>query len=408
MCPVSDQSNPSADIVIVGAGIVGLSMAQALKARFPDRSLLVVDKEPGTGRHASGRNSGVLHSGLYYPTESLKAKLCVDGARQLRHYCQTRQLPLRDCGKLLVPTSPADEEQLRLLHNRAQTNGVRVELVDQAILNRMEPNANPNAPFALYSPDTAVFDPQRVLAQLQAELEQAGVAFLFGQPIHHIDDERRHLSTPNHHIRYGMLINCAGAYADCLAHQCGVGQAYTLMPFKGLYYELADTSALTFNHLIYPVPDLRVPFLGVHVTLSASNKVYFGPTAIPALGREQYAGLAGIDWTQLPLNLALMGRQYLRNEQGFRTMAHQEALRFLKPKFVQAAQALVPSLTSSDLRPSQKVGIRAQLFNRKRQQLEMDFIVARGAHSIHVLNAVSPAFTSAFSFAAFVLDSGLD
>jgi L-2-hydroxyglutarate oxidase LhgO len=386
---------------------MGLAMARALKARYSDASILVIDKESAVGQHASGRNSGVIHSGLYYKPDSLKAKLCVSGARELRQYCDEFNLPVNPCGKLLVPVTQADETELKALYQRAQQNGVRTELVDQATLNQMEPAANPLAPFALYSPDTAVINPKSVMRHLVRDLQDKQIDLVLGEAVVSVDDERHALATPKQTVSYGTFINCAGTFADKLAHRCGVGRQYTLMPFKGLYYSLSQASELRFNHLVYPVPDMRVPFLGVHVTLSVDGSVYFGPTAIPALGREQYRGVRGIDWRELPVNLTLLGQQYLNNKQGFRTMAHQEALRFLKPRFVAAAQALVPSLTTHDLTSSDKVGIRAQLFNRASRQLEMDFIVERGSHSVHILNAVSPAFTSAFSFARFVLDSYL-
>ena len=392
------------DFLVVGAGILGLALARELRARHPEARLAVVDKEPAPGRHQSGRNSGVVHAGLYYPEGSLKARVCVEGARAMRAYCEERGLPLDRVGTVIVPARAADDPQLDLLLRRAQANGARAELLDEAGLRALEPEARSATGRALWSPDTAVIDSQAVLERLVAELEASGVAFHWGAPIHEMASIRRTARAGQEAFSYGHLFNAAGLHAEQVAQACGVGARYAVLPFKGLYYKLDPASGLRFNHLVYPVPDLNVPFLGVHVTRKVSGEVYLGPTAIPAFGREQYRGLASVGPAEAAAIAWRLLGHYVEGKQGFRAYAHAEGGRFLKGRFAAAARALVPRLEARHLLPSDKVGIRAQLVDRTRRELVMDFVVERGEHSTHLLNAVSPAFTSAFAFARLALD----
>lgn len=392
------------DFLIVGAGIIGLTLARELRSRHPDCSILILEKEADVGHHASGRNSGVLHSGIYYPETSLKAKVCIAGGRELTAYCQERNLPFQQSGKVIVPVRSNQDAQLDLLYQRGLANGVRVEMLDRQALREVEPVAGTATGRALYSLDTAVFDPKAVLKACRDELVEAGIVLRYEQTIQQIDPQARLLKTQDTQWQYGHLFNTAGLHADRIAQACEVGRHYAILPFKGLYYALNPDSGLQFKRLIYPVPDLRMPFLGVHFTKVPAGNVYAGPTAIPAFGRENYTGLQDVNLVEGPRILASLARQYWQNQQNFREYTHQEALRAFKPNFVQAAQALVPGLKSKDLIPCSKVGIRAQLLDLRNQQLVMDFLVENGPHSTHILNAVSPAFTSAFAFSRFVLE----
>jgi (S)-2-hydroxyglutarate dehydrogenase len=390
------------DVVVVGGGIMGLALAREMNHRHPSMRIAVIEKEPSLGCHASGRNSGVLHSGIYYPQESLKAKFCAEGARAMALYCEERGLPLDRMGKVILPVLESDDETLDLLVTRARANGARAELIGERELHDLEPDAHTCTGRALHSPDTAVIDPRAVLTSLAADLTRTGVILRLGQRVSRI--EKDSIVIGQERLPYGLLVNAAGLQADLIAKQCGVGERYTMLPFKGLYYRLDPAANLKIRGLIYPVPDLRVPFLGVHFTKKIDGEVFLGPTAIPALGRENYHGLRGVSLRDLThIAPALIG-QYLRNQQGFRTFVREEAGRFLKSRFAAAARLLVPRLRASDLQSSDTVGIRAQLFDRERHELVMDFLVERGERSIHVLNAVSPGLTSAFSFAAYVTD----
>jgi len=392
-----------ADFVIIGAGILGLTIARELRAQYPQAKIIVVEKEHQIGLHASGRNSGILHAGIYYKSDSLKAKFCLDGSRAMAAYCDEHQLPIHRIGKLIVPAKADDTSILTMLYQRALENGTNVTLIKGDELRRMEPCAQAIADLALFSPETAVVDPKSILQHLYESLVKQGVTFHFNHACQTVNTAQKKLSVGSHDVAYGHLFNTAGLYADQVARACGLHDRYTMIPFKGMYYELAPSSAIQLNHLIYPVPDMNVPFLGVHFTKSIHGTIYVGPTAIPVLGREHYTGFKGIRMGEAVDTLTQLGRHYIANKQGFRAYAHQEIPRFIKSRFVASAQALVPDLTTGDLVKSKKVGIRAQLFDKQKQELAMDFIVSSTGNETHVLNAVSPAFTSSFSFSKYVV-----
>lgn len=392
-----------ADFVIVGAGILGLSVARELKIQYPKASIAVLEKESCVGLHASGRNSGVLHAGIYYKSDSLKAKFCLDGLRAMRQYCEENNLPIHYTGKLIVPTKPEEVAVLDTLHQRALQNGATVCLVKGQALRDMEPHVQHITETALFSPETSVVDPKSILNHLHQSLSNQGVQFFFNHDCRHLDVKQKKAFAQDDTFSYGHLYNTAGLYADHIAKSCGLIDRYTMIPFKGMYHELRQTSKLKVNHLIYPVPDMNVPFLGVHLTKSIHGTVYIGPTAIPALGREHYVGLKGVRFQEAIETLGHLGRQYLANKQGFRAYAHQEVPRLIKSHLVKAVQALMPEVKAEDLVKSKKVGIRAQLFDKQKQELAMDFIVERTANETHLLNAVSPAFTSSFSFSRYLV-----
>ncbi len=392
------------DYIIIGAGIVGLTVARELLSREPDCSVLILEKESEVGRHGSGRNSGVLHSGIYYPEESLKARMCADGARLMAEYCDRNRLPIARLGKVIVPVRSDDDQQLDLLFRRAQANGARVELLNAAQLHELEPSARTATGQALYAPDTAVVEPKSIVCHMARILQANGVTFQFNAEIMEVDASNAWLRTRTGTYGYGWLFNSSGQYADQVGKQLGVGERYTLLPFKGIYYRLSPTSKVICNRMIYPVPDLNVPFLGVHYTKKIDGHVYLGPTAVPALGREHYKGLEGINLAESVSILFRLGQQYILNKQGFRDFSHAEALRFFRSKFAEAARHLTPELRDEDLLASDKVGIRAQLLDIKKHELVMDFVVENGVNSTHVLNAISPAFTSSMSFAKYIVD----
>jgi L-2-hydroxyglutarate oxidase len=393
----------TADFVIIGAGILGLSIANRLLSVYPKTNIVILEKEKQVGEHASGRNSGVLHSGIYYPPNSLKAKFCAQGAKAMLEYCKQEQLAFHQIGKVIVPTCEHDLETLELLHQRGLANGVKVESINERQLKELEPATRTATGNALFVPETAVVDPKSILHHLHTSLAAQGVDFKFGERCTHIDVGRRYVEVEDKKIAYGHLVNTAGLYADKIAKICGISGKYTMLPFKGIYYELAPSASLKLNHLIYPVPDMNVPFLGVHFTKTVHDKIYVGPTAVPALGREQYKGLKGVKLAETANTMYHLMRQYRLNHQGFRTYAHNEIGRFLKYKFVKAAKLLVPGIEARDLVVSAKVGIRAQLLDIINRQLVMDFLTEQTHHETHVLNAVSPAFTSAFSFSDHVV-----
>jgi L-2-hydroxyglutarate oxidase LhgO len=391
----------SADYLIVGAGIIGISVARELKRRCPDASIHVLEKEATCGRHASGRNSGVLHAGFYYTDDSLKARFTRDGNAALRAYCEARGLPLNRCGKLVVARTAADHPQMDELLRRGAANGVVLESITEAEAKRIEPRVK-TWERAIFSPNTATADPGAVLDAMKEDAEREGVHFAVGTAF-----RRRHgneIETSHGKWSAGYVVNCAGLHADRIARQFGFSRHYTILPFKGLYlYSDEPPWALRTN--VYPVPDLRNPFLGVHFTVTVDGHAKIGPTAIPAFWREQYAGLGGfhardaaeIAWLQLGL-LFFAGFE-------FRRLAIDELAKYNRAHLVAIAGQLLDRVRVDDYRRWGRSGIRAQLLDTRKGKLEMDFVIEGDDRSMHVLNAVSPGWTCSLPFAAYVVDA---
>jgi len=403
----SSRCNQYSDALIVGGGMVGLCIAHQLLERGISHNITVLDKEPELGRHSSGRNSGVLHAGLYYKPGSLKAQVCVAGSRRLRAWVEERQLPLNPCGKVIVPPRAELDPQLDLLADRGRANGAVVEFWDAQQLQELIPEARSASGRALWSPNTAVTKPITVVRRLRQELADRGVRFLQDQLHWKARPKQQTLElSDGTELQYGHLFNCAGLQADRMAHRFGVGGHYSLLPFKGLYWQLKPGCPIQPRSNLYPVPDLNVPFLGVHFTPSADATplVSIGPTATPAWGRENYRGLQALEPAMAATNLAVLARQYLANQGGFRRYVHEQAFLALPPLLLRAAQELIPAVRAEHIELSQKVGIRSQLFNHRTQRLEDDFLCLQGPSSTHVLNAISPAFTASFALADLILD----
>lgn len=391
----------STHTLICGGGILGLTIARELVARGCD-NITILEKESAVGKHASGRNSGILHAGVYYSPDSAKAKYCLSGNFLMREYCKANGLPLVESGKVVVASSPEQIDTLHELYNRATQNGAKVDLIDEKQLAEIEPNAK-TIQQAIFSHYTAVVDPQRILDRLQKELINTGkVTILFdtafkGRAIGSA------VITNNGTITYRQFINVAGAYSDQIAHSFGVGHKYMLIPFKGVYRQLKPEKTSLVNGSIYPVPDIRNPFLGIHFTKSVKGDVYLGPTAIPAFGRENYGILSGLDsesYGILVRDLALL----FKNKK-FRSIAFDEPKKYIFKYFFADAQKLVKKLSTDDIMPCSKIGIRPQLINLETNELVMDFLIEKSENSLHVLNAISPAFTSSMAFAKMVGDS---
>ncbi|MBF0567365.1 MAG: L-2-hydroxyglutarate oxidase [Nitrospirae bacterium] len=390
-----------AEILICGAGIIGLTVArQLLKDGYKD--IVIIEKEDAPGRHASGRNSGVLHAGVYYMPDTLRAKSCLRGNMLMKEYCRERGLPLFESGKVIVAKNETEIPILKELLKRATANGARVELIDERQLNEIEPAAKTCAT-ALYSYDTAVVDPKAVLMALYDDLLKTGkVTIIKNTQFKGVRGSATCMTT-NGAIAFGTFINAAGAYSDKVAHAFGVGSQYSLVPFKGIYRKLRPDSVSMIRGSIYPVPDIRNPFLGVHFTRGIDGSVYLGPTAIPALGRENYGILKGIDSEALEI---LRRELVLFSENPkFREVAFTEPKKYLFKYFFEDARVLVKDLEPKDVVPSDKAGVRPQLVDWKTKELVTDFIVVKDGNSVHVLNSISPAFTSSMDFARVIVNN---
>lgn len=389
------------DFLVVGAGVIGISIARELRRRHGAR-VLVIDKESGSGQHASGRNSGVLHAGVYYKSGTLKARLCIEGNRRMKDYCRAKAIPMNEHGKVIVTRNESEIPTLNELHQRAEKNGAAVTLLDHQDLKEVEPCAK-SVGQALYVKDTAVVNPQMVMEAISRDAVEEGVEFQF-RCAWLGSTNTTTAKTSQGTVAYGHLVNCAGLFADQISHSYDVGRHYSVLPFRGQFYQLRPESKMHVRGNIYPVPDLRNPFLGVHFTRRPEGEVTVGPSALPLLGREQYRGLAGANVQDGLAMVKFLLRLFGRNRNHFRSIAWREIAKLSQTGFFRDAEQLGNGLQKGDLLPGKDPGIRAQLVDTRTAELVNDFVVEPGPCSTHVLNAVSPAFTSSAPFAEFVVD----
>lgn len=386
--------------LIIGAGIVGMTIARELVARGIN-DILIIDKEADVGVHASGRNSGVLHAGIYYHTDSQKAAFCHGGSTLMKAFCDENQIPVNRCGKVIVTRTKKEVETLHTLYERAKANGASVSLISEDQLNDVEPLAK-TVDQALLSHDTAVVNPKQVVTALKNELISAKVNFIFNCEF--IDRKSKAaVTTTAGDIEFRYCINASGAHGETIAEAFDVGKDYRSLPFKGTYQVFTPgADGLTVNGNIYPVPDLRNPFLGVHFTRSASGEIYVGPTAIPCFGRENYHGLKGIGAECLPIVYRSIA-MFIKHP-GFRHAALTEPRKYIREFIYRDAAKLVKNIDRSQLVSCQKVGIRPQLIHWPTKQLVMDFLFEQTDNSLHILNAISPAFTCSMSMAKHLVN----
>lgn len=389
------------DILIIGAGIIGVTLAIELKKKFPDQKILVIEKESAAGFHASGRNSGVLHAGFYYTEDSLKAKFCREGNIAMREYCLNNNLKLNQCGKLVIAKNKAELAGLKILYDRGIKNNVRLEMISEREAREIEPHVTTYQQ-AIFSPDTASVDPVEVINLLVKQAESLEIQFLYSEKYISFHFKNKIIITNKNKICTGLLINCAGLHADKIAKQFGFGLDYHIVPFKGLYL-YADKNAGGLKTHIYPVPDLNYPFLGVHFTVTVNHQVKIGPTAIPAFWREQYDGLSRFSVFELFKILTLESRLFLKDQFHFRAIAMHELKKYNKKFLCNQAKYMLHNMDDYHFKTWGKPGIRAQLVNQKQGTLVNDFCFEGDKHSFHVLNAVSPAFTCSFPFAKYLV-----
>ena len=377
-------------VLIVGAGIIGMTLAYEWRKKFPQDEIVIIDKEPHEAFHASGKNSGVLHAGFYYNTDSLKAKLTAEGNRLMKEFCKKKGVFVNETGKLVVAKDKNELETLFELEKRSKANNAGAYIVTQEEAEKIDPNAK-TYKYALYSPNTATVNPKEVCRVLKEDLEKKGVKFIFNMPFEKFNQS------------YDFLINAAGLYADKIAHKFGVGLDYTMLPFKGLYRKYLGEDRIKTQ--IYPVPNIKNPFLGIHFTLMADNTIKIGPTAIPAFWRENYSGFNGFNFSEFLEILFLEAKLFFNNSFGFRDLAFYEMRYYIPKNLINEAKKLVKNLRG-EFKPM-PAGIRAQLLNVKKLELVMDFLVEKKNNQIHILNAVSPAFTASFAFSRYILKDNL-
>jgi (S)-2-hydroxyglutarate dehydrogenase len=395
------MSNDTTDFLVIGGGIMGVSIARELRRAYPVSSIVVLEKESKLGLHASGRNSGVLHAGFYYTADSLKARFTREGNRELREYCAAKGLPLNECGKLVVARDEGDLPQMDELLRRGAANGVVLESITEDEARKIEPRVK-TFQRAIFSPTTATADPGAVLDAMRRDAEAEGVRFEVSNGFLTYRDRVVHTETGKWSA--GFVINAAGLHADIVARQFGFGERFRIVPFKGLYL-YSDEPSGAFRTNIYPVPDLRNPFLGVHFTVTVDGHAKIGPTAIPAFWREQYNGLSNFDardcmqtlWRELGLIL-FAGFDFKR-------LAVEELAKYNRCHLVKLAGEFASGVNPRDYSQWGRAGIRAQLMDIRTRKLEMDFVIEGDDRSLHILNAVSPGWTCSIPFARHVVDT---
>lgn len=393
------------DVVIVGAGIVGLTTARAIGAARPDLRIALLEKEPVIARHQTGSNSGVIHSGIYYKPGSLKAQLTVNGKAELERYCAEHGVPYERCGKVIVAVRPEELGQLDMLAKRAQDNGVPAERISVERLRELEPHAAGLG--ALHVTSTGIVDYPVLCDWLADELLAADHEIRLDTKVTGVAEEDGQVvvATEGDYVTAKVLINCGGLHSDRVANLSPTSHTdIRIMPFRGEYYSLVPARRHLVNNLIYPVPDSRFPFLGVHFTRMVKGGVEAGPNAVPALAREGYRW-GDIDRRDLTEILSapssrILARNYWRTGLG-------EIWRSVSKKaFVTALQALVPDVRSEDLLRT-GAGVRAQAIGPDGALLD-DFAFAETSRQIHVVNAPSPAATASFAIGRIIAGKALE
>lgn len=382
------------DVVVIGGGIVGLATAYQIRKKSPDVSITIVEKESEVAKHQTGNNSGVIHSGLYYKPGSLKAANCIKGYQLLLEFCDQENIRYELCGKIVVATSQTERPYLDTLYKRGEKNGlsglIRLKAEE---LKEYEPHVNGIE--GIYVPQTGIVDYKMVCLKLKEKLEAIGVEFYFGHKVESIKFSRGEslIKTNAQEFKTRLIVNCAGLYSDKVARMTPAKPDIKIVPFRGEYYQLKESSKHLVKNLIYPVPDPNFPFLGVHFTRMIHGGVEAGPNAVLAFAREGYKKRQ-INLAELFETLTWPGFQKVAWKY-WQTGLGEMYRSFSKDAFTKALRKLIPEIQSSDLETG-GAGIRAQACDRTGGLLD-DFQIFEDDHCINVCNAPSPAATSSLA-----------
>ena len=390
----------SSDVLVVGGGIVGLATAFQLSLRYPEKYVIVLEKELRLAMHQSGRNSGVLHSGIYYKPGSVKAQTCRRGKALMQAFCERESIPYEICGKVIVATHEREIPTLHMLLERGQANGVQCEIISAERLRELEPHAAGIR--AIYVPEAGIVDFRAVCERLAQRIREGHGEVLTGVRVLNIREASAEVIVHTTHgaftARY--LVNCAGLYSDYLARASGVVPPARIVPFRGEYFLLTEEARFLCRNLIYPAPDPRFPFLGVHFTRTITGEVECGPNAVLAFAREGYRK-TNINLRELWQTLTYPG--FLRLAWRYWRTGLGEMWRSLnKRAFVRALQRLVPEVRAEHLQPA-PAGVRAQAVDRFGRLVD-DFLWVDTARVVHVVNAPSPAATASLAIAERIVD----
>lgn len=378
------------DVIIIGAGLVGLGVANALQEASPSLRILILEKESGPAAHQSGHNSNVVHSGIYYAPGSLKARLAKLGNQSMFAFCREHDLYHDQCGKVIVATQLKELDLLENIYQRGLQNGLAVSRLSQAQLREREPHVNGLE--ALLVPDAGIVNYSQVAAKLAEIIQQRGGEIHYGQQVEGISESSDDVSVRTQHAQYQAkwLVNCAGLFSDRIAALAGYQTGMKIVPFRGEYYVLNDEKNYLVNHLIYPVPNPDFPFLGVHFTRMYNGKRDVGPNAVLAFKREGYRKC---DFSLRDLSEVLGYRGFWKIAGNYLGEGLAEVRRSLsRQRFTENARRLIPELQSEDIQPG-PAGVRAQALTADGKLVD-DFHFVKGRRSLHVCNAPSPAATA--------------
>lgn len=388
------------DIIVVGAGIVGAATALELANTYPTMRILLVEKERQSALHQTGRNSGVIHAGVYYPPGSLKAEFCKQGLAQTIAFCNTYHLPFEQCGKLLVATNSLEVSRMDALFQRCQQNGLSPVYLSKSDLAVKEPNVQGEG--AIWVEQTGITDYTKITETLLALFKQRGGNIAFAHEVSGIEETEQHIfvQCETQRFKANFLVSCAGLMSDKLIKLQGIKTDFSIVPFKGEYFRLSSHLNNLVNHLIYPIPDPNLPFLGVHLTKMIDGSITVGPSAVLAFKREGYNKF---EWDlsslwELGTNTGLrrLMKQYYKS--GIEEMKHS----LFKSSYLNLVNKYCPHIKKHDLHPYPS-GIRAQAV-RDSGELIHDFEFVQTSRSLHVGNAPSPAATSAFPIAKSIVE----
>ncbi len=390
--------------IIVGSGIIGLATGYALKRANPQASILILEKEDQPAIHQTGRNSGVIHSGVYYQPGSKKAEFCTQGSNRMMEFCKTHNISFEQCGKVIVATEESELAYLDVLNERGKANGLKVKKITQSELKEVEPYVSGIA--ALHVPEAGIVSYTKVAEKLVSILQNDGVEIVFNKKVGLITSEEKKctVETQNQTFESNYVINCSGLYSDTLAKSAGVELEHRIIPFRGEYFELVEDRRYLVKNLIYPVPNLSFPFLGVHFTRMIDGSIHAGPNAVLSLKKEGYSKFSfdAIEaWQSLSYKgfWKLVGQHW---QEGFRELHRSVS----KGQFVKSLQKLIPEVRAEDLVPSD-AGVRAQALKPDGSLVD-DFLIKYHGRTIHVCNAPSPAATSSLAIGDQIADYVLE
>lgn len=389
------------DIIIIGGGIIGCAIAYSLSKKLRV-SIAVIEKENEIAKHASGRNSGVIHTGFYYTPGSLKARFCVEGNKRLINYCIEGNIPYKKTGTLVVGKSQKDKKNLEILLKRGKKNNVPgIRIINKKELNEMEPFVN--GKFALYSPMGAIVDAKKLVNSLANNVQNNGVEFIMNQRVKKIKNikNKTEISTTNNKFSTKFVINCAGVYADTIARLMNIKLNHHIIPFRGEYFELPKNKSHLVRSMVYPIPNPNLPFLGIHLTRTINNKIILGPNAVLAPGKEAYSN-KNINVRELS-NILLYKGFWKMVYNNYNIIEEEILQSIIRTKFLEKVCDLLPGIKINELIKNSS-GIRAQLVGNNGELMD-DLVIKEGKNSLHILNAVSPGMTCSLPFADYLVEN---